>query len=93
MKLHLVRSGYDDEFQLLAEKKGIRKLTTLIDARFRKLCLVSDDEKGYPRSVISRFTTPIGAEKLRCIIDKVVSLLKRNRAQEVNVVLDACLID
>jgi hypothetical protein len=51
------------------------------------------DEGGYPRSVISRFTHRVGAETLQLIIEeKVVMLLRRSRAAEVDVVLDASFI-
>jgi hypothetical protein len=56
-----------------------------VDPRLRKLCLIEDDEKGYPRSVLSRFTRLVGAERLRKIIDeKVVMILRRNGVEEVD---------
>lgn len=58
-----------------------------------KLCLIKQKEKGYPRSVLSRFTRRVGAERLSQIIEeKVIKLLKENRAAEVDAVLDATFI-
>ncbi len=54
---------------------------------------MSEGVKGYPRSVLSRFTRKVGAHKLRRIIeDKVVRLLKRSRTVDVDAVLDASFI-
>ena len=51
------------------------------------------DENGYPRSVISRFTSRVGAETLQLIIEeKVIWLLRRSRAVDVDVLLDASFI-
>jgi hypothetical protein len=78
--------------------KAIRSLRELsrvlnVDQRIRRLCLIEDGERGYPRSVLSRFTRLVGAERLRRIIDeKVVMLLRRSGAEEVDVVLDASFI-
>ena len=78
--------------------KGIRSLRELtrildVDRRMRRLCLIKKDEGAYPRSVLSRFTHRIGAETLRLIIEeKVAMLLRRSRAAEVDVVLDASFI-
>jgi hypothetical protein len=78
--------------------KAIRSLRELartlnIDSRLRRLCLIEDGERGYPRSVLSRFTRLVGAERLRRIIDeKVVKLLRRSKAREVDMVLDASFI-
>jgi len=78
--------------------KGIRSLRELtrildVDQRVRRLCLIKKDENGYPRSVISRFTHRVGAETLQLIIDeKVIWLLRRSGAEEVDVVLDASFI-
>jgi len=78
--------------------KGIRSLRELarildVDNRIRRLCLVKRDERGYPRSVLSRFTHLVGAEALRLIIEeKVVWLLKRAGVEEVDAVLDACFV-
>lgn len=78
--------------------KGIRSLRELtrilnIDNRLRKLCLIKKKERGYPRSVISRFTHRVGAETLQLIIEeKVVWLLRRSGAEEVDMVLDASFI-
>jgi hypothetical protein len=78
--------------------KGIRSLRELtrildIDRRVRRLCLIKKDENGYPRSIISRFTRRVGAETLQLIIEeKVIWLLRRSRAADVDVLLDACFI-
>jgi len=50
-------------------------------------------EAAYSRSVLSRFTRKVGEDNLNKVIDeKVISLLKSNRAKEVDVVLDASFI-
>ena len=78
--------------------KGIRSLRELarildVDYRIRRLCLVKKDEGGYPRSVLSRFTHLVGAEALRFTVEeKVVMLLRRSRAAEVDVALDASFV-
>jgi len=78
--------------------KGIRSLRELarildVDQRIRRLCLVKRGERGYPRSVLSRFTERVGAEVLRLIIEeKVIMLLRRSRVEEVDVLLDASFI-
>jgi len=64
-----------------------------VDDRLRKICLLKKGEKGYPRSVLSRFARKVGADKLESIIeDKVVALLKRSRASDVDAVLDASFV-
>ena len=83
---------------IVMRMKGVRSLREMarqlnVDPRLRRLCLIGEGEKGYPRSVLSRFTRRVGAERLRRIIrEKVVDLLKRNRAGEVDAVLDASFI-
>ncbi len=75
--------------------RSLREMTRLLgaDPRLRKLCLLKPQEKGYPRSVLSRFARRVGQDKLGNIIEeKVVKLLKSNRAKEVDVVLDASFI-
>jgi len=78
--------------------KAIRSLRELarildIDRRLRRLCLIEKDERGYTRSVLSRFTHRVGAETLRLIIEeKVVKLLRKARVAEVDAVLDAAFI-
>ena len=75
--------------------RSLREMTRLLDAdqRLRKLCLIKTGEAAYPRSVLSRFTRKVGEENLNKIIDeKVISLLKSNRAKEVDAVLDASFI-
>jgi transposase len=75
--------------------RSLREMTRLlsVDDRLRKICLLKKGEKGYPRSVLSRFTRKVGADKLERIIeDKVVTLLKRSRASDVDAVLDASFV-
>jgi transposase len=75
--------------------RSLREMTRLFDAdpRLRRLCLIKKDEKGYPRSVLSRFARKVGADNLKKIIEeKIVKLLKSNHAREVDVVLDASFI-
>jgi hypothetical protein len=78
--------------------KGIRSLRELtrildIDRRLRRLCLIQKDERGYTRSVISRFTRRVGAETLQLIIEeKVIKLLSRSRAEDMDALLDASFI-
>jgi hypothetical protein len=70
-------------------------MTKLLDAdsRLRKLCLLKPQEKGYPRSVLSRFTRKVGQDKLNSIIeDKVIKLLKGNRSKQIDIVLNASFI-
>ena len=63
------------------------------DKRIRKLCLIRNGQKGYTRSVLSRFSRRVGEESLNKIIDhKVIKLLKGKQASEVDVVLDASFI-
>ncbi len=79
----------------MKEIRSLRELsrTLNVDQRLRKLCLIEEGEKGYPRSVLSRFTRMVGAERLRRIIDeKVIMLLRRSEVEEVDVVLDATFI-
>ena len=55
--------------------------------------MIGDDERGYTRSVLSRFTCRVGAERLRRTIDeKVVTLLRKSSVKEVDVILDASFI-
>ena len=79
----------------MKEMRSLRELSRVlnVDQRIRRLCLIGEGEKGYPRSVLSRFTRRVGAERLRRIIDeKVVMLLRRNEVEEVDVGLDASFI-
>jgi len=63
------------------------------DQRIRELCLIKDNQKGYTRSVMSRFSKRVGQENLNKIIDqKVIKLLKTQERSEVDVVLDASFI-
>ena len=83
---------------IVMRMKGVRSLREMskllnVDPRFRQLCLIEEDERGYPRSVLSRFSRRVGGERLRRIIDeKVVKLLKKNRVEMVDAVLDASFI-
>jgi hypothetical protein len=75
--------------------RSLREMTRLLDfdTRFRKLCLIREGEPGYSRSVLSRFTRKVGEDRLNKIIEeKVVKLLKRNDARDVDAVLDASFI-
>jgi hypothetical protein len=78
--------------------KGVRSLREMtrildIDIRLRRLCLIKPGEKGYTRSVLSRFIRKVGETRLIKIIeDKVVKLLKRNSATRVDSVFDASFI-
>ena len=83
---------------IIMRMKGVRSLREMarllnVDPRLRKLCLIAKDEKGYPRSVLSRFTKRVGAERLsRIIEEKVIKLLRKNEAVEADAVLDASFI-
>ena len=83
---------------IVMRMKAVRSLRELarildVDPRMRRLCLIGDGERGYPRSVLSRFTRLVGADRLQRIIDeKVVMLLRRNGVKEVDAVLDASFI-
>jgi hypothetical protein len=75
--------------------RSLREMTRLlnVDIRLRKLCLIKTGEKGYPRSVLSRFIRKVGEDKLTKIIEeKVVKLLKRNDARDIDAVFDASFI-
>jgi len=83
---------------IVMRMKGVRSLREMarllnVDPRLRKICFISEGERGYPRSVLSRFTKRVGAERLKRIMDeKVVRLLKKNKVKEVAAVLDASFI-
>ena len=75
--------------------RSLREMTRLLDndPRLRKLYLIKKDEKGYTRSVFSRFIRKVGEDNLNKIIDeKVIKLLKSNAARNVDTVLDASFI-
>jgi hypothetical protein len=75
--------------------RSLREMTRLLDTdpRLRKLSLLKHEEKGYPRSVLSRFARRVGQDRLGNIIEeKVIKLLKSNRSKQVDVVLDASFI-
>jgi transposase len=75
--------------------RSLREMTRLLDTdnRLRKLCLIKPGEKGYTRSVLSRFSRKIGEDNLNKIIDqKVINLLKSSQTKEVDAVLDASFI-
>jgi hypothetical protein len=64
-----------------------------VDVRLRMISLLKKGEKGYPRSVLSRFARKVGAGNLESIIeDKVVALLKRSGASNVDAVLDTSFV-
>ncbi len=76
--------------------RSLREMTRILntDQRIRRLCLVKDSQKGYPRSVLSRFIRKVGETRLINIIDeKVAKLLKRNSARDVDSIFDASFID
>ena len=78
--------------------KGVRSLREMTrqldtDLRLRKLCLIKPGEKGYTRSVLSRFIRKVGETRLINIIEeKVVKLLKQNDAACVDSIFDASFI-
>jgi hypothetical protein len=78
--------------------KGVRSLREMTrqldtDLRLRKLCLIKPGEKGYTRSVLSRFIVKVGENRLIKIIEeKVVKLLKQNDAACVDSIFDASFI-
>lgn len=75
--------------------RSLREMTRLLgtDRRLRKLCLIKPCEAAYPRSVLSRFIRKVGEDRLtRIIKEKVVKLLKRNEAKDVDALFDASFI-
>ena len=75
--------------------RSLREMTRLLDAdpRLRRLCLIKPAEKGYPRSVLSRFIRKVGETRLINIIEeKVVKLSKQNGARDVDSIFDASFI-
>ena len=75
--------------------RSLREMTRILDTdlRLRKLCLVKPGEKGYTRSVLSRFIHKVGENRLIKIIEeKVVNLLKHNGEAYVDSVFDASFI-
>jgi len=78
--------------------KGVNILREMIrlldtDLRVSRLCLIKASEAGYPRSVLCRFIRKVGENNLIKIIEeKVVKLLKRNWAKEVDAIFDASFI-
>jgi hypothetical protein len=75
--------------------RSLREMTRLLDTdpRLRRLCLIKPGEASYPRSVLSRFIRKVGENNLINIIEeKVVMLLERNRAKDVDSVFDASFI-
>jgi transposase len=83
---------------IVMRMKGVRSLREMTrqldsDLRLRKLCLIKPAEKGYTRSVLSRFIRKVGETRLITIIEeKVVKLLKQNRVACVDSVFDASFI-
>jgi hypothetical protein len=79
----------------MKEIRSLRELTRILDVdhRIRRLCLIKHNKRGYTRSVISRFTTRVGAERLQLIIEeKVIWLMRRAGISEVDAVLDASFV-
>ena len=75
--------------------RSLREVTRQLDTdlRFRKLCLIKPGEKGYTRSVLSRFIRKVGESRLIKIIEeKVVKLLKQNDTECVDSIFDASFI-
>jgi len=75
--------------------RSLREMTRILntDHRIRKLCFIKDNQKGYTRSVMSRFSKRVGQDNLNRIIDqKVIRLLKSQQSSEVDLVLDASFI-
>jgi hypothetical protein len=75
--------------------RSLREMTRILntDLRIRKLCLIKDNQKGYTRSVMSRFSKRVGQNNLNKIIDqKVIDLLKSQQTTEVDVFFDAFFI-
>jgi hypothetical protein len=75
--------------------RSLREMTRLLDAdpRLRRLCLIKPTEKGYPRSVLSRFIRKVGETRLINIIDeKVAKLSKQNGAKDIDSIFDASFI-
>jgi IS5 family transposase len=83
---------------IIMRMKGIRSLRELcrlldFDLRLRRLCLIEQGQRGYGRSVLSRFIAKVGAELLGRVIDeKVIKLLSADKPRGVDVVLDASFI-
>jgi transposase len=83
---------------IVMRMKGVRSLREMTrqldtDLRLRKLCLIKPGEKGYTRSVLSRFIRKVGETRLISIIEeKVVKLLKQNDAACVDSIFDASFI-
>ncbi len=76
--------------------RSLREMTRLLDAdpRLRRLCLIKPAEKGYPRSVLSRFIRKVGETRLINIInEKVVKLSKHSSTRDVDSIFDASFID
>jgi transposase len=75
--------------------RNLREMTRLLDTdqRLRKLRPIKTGESGYTRSVLSRFIRKVGEDRLtRIIKEKVVKLLKRNEAKDIDAMFDAPFI-
>jgi hypothetical protein len=75
--------------------RSLRELTRILDVdkRIRRLCLVKRGERGYTRSVISRFTKRVGSKMLQEIIEeKTVHILSRSKVDAVDVVFDPSFV-
>ena len=87
--------GFQNFVMRMKGVRSLREMTRLLgtDQRLRRLCLIKPGEAGYPRSVLSKFIRKVGEDNLTRIIEqKVVKLLKRNDAKNVDVVFDASFI-
>jgi hypothetical protein len=75
--------------------RSLRELTRILDTdnRIRRLCHIKPEERGYTRSVISRFIKNVGEERVQKLIEeKTVHLLKRSKVEEVDVVFDPSFV-
>jgi hypothetical protein len=75
--------------------RSLREITRIFDTdqRLRRLCLIKPGEKGYARSILSRFIRKVGENRLIKITEeKVIKLLKRNVTEDVDSVFDASFI-
>ena len=58
--------------------RNLREMTRILDTdhRLRRLCLVEPCEKGYIRSVLSRFILKLGENRLITIVEEKVALFR-----------------
>jgi hypothetical protein len=65
--------------RLMKATRNLREMTQILntDQKMRKLCLIKDNQKGYTRNVMSRFSKRAGQDNLNKIIGRrVIELLK-----------------